>query len=414
MAKLWGGDGLHPLVEAYTVGEDFRIDGEHMLPYDLKASEAHATMLQKIGVLTAPELETLKKALAEISKLWHEGKFQVTRSQEDGHTAIEQYITEKFGEVGKKIHTGRSRNDQSLTMIRLFALDKVREMIKLAEELSKAARAKAESMKDIQMPGYTHMQRAMPTTVGTWLGSYASGWEDSVHLLKAALTVLDQNPLGSAAGFGINGLKLDRDETSKLMGFARTQENPMYCGLSRAMFENVALQAMSLAMVLSSRFATDMMMFTQQEAAFFALPDNFVTGSSIMPQKKNYDLFEIMRANGKVFGSLQMQIQETIIGLGSGYHRDLQCTKKAFVEACGICTSTLQLLIAAVPALTAKEHNLKKAMTEDLFVTDEVYKRVATGTPFREAYASAKADFFKRKAVQEADEVAASKAAKTS
>merc|ERR1712066_461089 len=218
------------------------------------------------------------------------------------------------------------------------------------------------------------------------------------HMLSAAITVLDQNPLGSAAGFGINGLKLDRASTAKHMGFAKVQENPMYCGLSRGMFENVALQAMSLAVVLSSRFATDMMMFTQQESGFFALPDSFVTGSSIMPQKKNYDVFEIMRANGKVFGSLQQQIQETIVGLGSGYHRDLQCTKKAFVEACELCSSTLELLIAAVPQLMVREEKLRGSMTEDLFVTDEVYRRVARGVPFREAYASAKADFFKRKA----------------
>merc|ERR1712151_420118 len=148
--------------------------------------------------------------------------------------------------------------------------------------------------------------------------------------------------------------------------------------------------------VLCSRFATDMMMFTQQEALFVSLPDQFVTGSSIMPQKKNYDLFEIMRANGKVFGSLQMQIQETIIGLGSGYHRDLQCTKKAFVEACELCTTSLKLLVAIIPELMAREDKLKGAMTEDLFVTDEVYRRVASGVPFREAYASAKADFFNK------------------
>merc|ERR1712151_23738 len=220
---------------------------------------------------------------------------------------------------------------------------------------------------------------------------------DSAHMLSGAIAILDQNPLGSAAGFGINGLKLDREATAKHMGFAKVQENPMYCGLSRGMFENVALQAMTLPVVLSSRFATDMMMFTQQETGFFALPDSFVTGSSIMPQKKNCDVFEIMRANGKVFGSLQVQIQETIIGLGGGYHRDLQCTKKAFVEACELCTSTLELLLAIIPELQVREDKLKGAMTEDLFVTDEVYKRVADGVPFREAYASAKADFFKRK-----------------
>mmetsp|Transcript_2877 Transcript_2877/g.6886 ORF Transcript_2877/g.6886 Transcript_2877/m.6886 type:complete len:414 (+) Transcript_2877:33-1274(+) len=412
MAKLWqgAGGGLHPLVEAYTVGEDYRFDGEYLLPYDLKASEAHACMLQKIGVLSAEELITLKKALKEIGDLWKKGDFKVTRSQEDGHTAIEQYITEKYGEVGKKIHTGRSRNDQSMTMIRLYSLERVREVQELASSLAAAAEARMSELRDIPMPGYTHMQRAMPTTVGTWLGSFAAGWKDSARFLEGAIGVLDQNPLGSAAGFGINGLQLDREETSKLMGFARTQTNPMYCGLSRGMFENVALQAMSLPMVLSSRFATDMMMFTQQETQFLALPDSFVTGSSIMPQKKNYDLFEIMRANGKVFGSLQMQIQETIVGLGSGYHRDLQCTKKAFIEACDLCISTLRLLKEALPALVVREEKLRGAMTEDLYVTDEVYKLVAAGKPFREAYGEAKEAFFKRKAEKEAGEAA--KAAK--
>mmetsp|Transcript_100351 Transcript_100351/g.279515 ORF Transcript_100351/g.279515 Transcript_100351/m.279515 type:complete len:414 (+) Transcript_100351:251-1492(+) len=411
MAKLWGGVGLHPLVESYTVGEDFRIDGEHMLPHDLKASEAHAEMLHGIGVLTAVEVATLKTALHEIRDAWHKGEFTVSRSQEDGHTAIEQYITEKYGEVGKKIHTGRSRNDQSMTMIRLFALEQVREVRRLVEELSKVATAKAKGYEAVPMPGYTHMQRAMPTTVAKWLDSFSCGWADAVHPLSGAIAVLDQNPLGSAAGFGINGLKLNRDDTTKRMGFARTQDNPMYCGLSRGTFENLALQAMSFPVVLCSRFATDMMMFTQQETRFVSLPDQFVTGSSIMPQKKNYDVFEIMRANGKVFGSLQQQIQETIVGLGSGYHRDLQCTKKAFVEACGLCTSTLKLLLEAIPALEVHEDHLKGAMTEDLYVTDEVYKKVAEGKPFREAYVAAKEDFFKRKAAKEASEKAA-KAAK--
>eukprot|EP00434_Breviolum_minutum_P005718 symbB.v1.2.005038.t1/scaffold291.1/size238869/3 len=404
MAKLWqgSGGGLHPLVEAYTVGEDYRLDGEVLLPYDLKASGAHATMLQKIGVLTTEELETLKKALKEIEDLWKKGDFKVTPSQEDGHTAIEQYITEKYGDVGKKIHTGRSRNDQSMTMIRLYSLEQLRQVRAMATDLATAAEARVPKLKEVAMPGYTHMQRAMPTTVGTWLDSFAQGWKDATNVLEGAINVLDQNPLGSAAGFGINGLALDREETAKVMGFAKVQSNPMYCGLSRGMFENVALQAMSFPMVLSSRFATDMMMFTQQETLFVALPDNFVTGSSIMPQKKNYDLFEIMRANGKVFGSLQMQIQETIIGLGSGYHRDLQCTKKAFIEACQLVTTTLELLKEAIPALQVREEKLKAAMTEDLYVTDEVYRLVAKGKAFREAYGEAKEAFFKRKAQQEA------------
>merc|ERR1719221_2452352 len=243
-------------------------------------------------------------------------------------------------------------------MIRLYALDKVRHVKKLVEKLASAVESKAQLHKAVPMPGYTHMQRAMPTNVGMWLGAFGCGWRDCAHMLNGAIAVLDQNPLGSAAGFGINGLKLDREATAKHMGFAKVQENPMYCGLSRGMFENTALQAMSLPVVLCSRFAADMMMFTQQETGFLALPDGFVTGSSIMPQKKNYDLFEIMRANGKVFGSLQQQIQATIMGLGSGYHRDLQCTKKAFVEACGLCTATLKLLIEAIPELTVHKERL--------------------------------------------------------
>lgn len=397
MAKLWGGAGLHPLVEAYTVGEDYRIDSEHLLGYDLRASEAHAEMLQGIGVLTQAELDTLKIAFSDIQDQWTAGTFTVSRQQEDGHTAIEQYITEKYGEVGKKIHTGRSRNDQSLTMIRLYALDKVREVRQLADALTNALQAKSRAHADVPMPGYTHMQRAMSTTVGTWLGAYAAGFRDASYPLEAAISVLDQNPLGSAAGFGINGLRLDRGATTRTMGFARTQENPIYCGLSRGFFENSALQAMSFPMILCARFATDIMMFTQQEFGFLRLPDCFVTGSSIMPQKQNYDLFEIMRANGKVFGSLQVQVQETIVGLGSGYHRDLQCTKKAFVEACGLCTSTLRLLLEAVPAFEVNEERLRGVMTDDLFVTDDVYKKVAEGMPFREAYACVKADFFKTK-----------------
>eukprot|EP00435_Cladocopium_sp_Y103_P038213 s1479_g10.t1 len=184
-------------------------------------------MLQKIGVLTAEELQTLKTALKEIEELWKKGDFKVSPSQEDGHTAIEQYITEKYGDVGKKIHTGRSRNDQSMTMIRLYSLEQLREVKATALDLASAAEARLPKLNAVAMPGYTHMQRAMPTSVGTWLGSFAQGWKDAAKVLDGAISVLDQNPLGSAAGFGINGLALDREETAKLMGFAAVQSNPM-------------------------------------------------------------------------------------------------------------------------------------------------------------------------------------------
>merc|ERR1712151_907990 len=254
--------------------------------------------------------------------------------------------------------------------------------------------AKAKDHHDVPMPGYTHMQKAMPTKLGIWLESFSHALQDSDRILKSTLALVNQNPLGSAAGFGINHLELDRKKTTELMNFERCQENVMYCGFSRGYFEMIVLQALNVPMVVASRFATDMMMFTQQETSFLSLPDQFVTGSSIMPQKKNYDLFEIMRTNGKVFASLQYQIQETIVGLGSGYHRDLQCTKKAFVDGVVLAMQTLGVLDVCVPEIIVHRERLEAAMTRDLFVTDEVYKRVAAGEPFREAYLDVKRSFF--------------------
>merc|ERR1719265_2509176 len=231
----------------------------------------------------------------------------------------------------------------------------------VAEKLAVAAKANEK----VAMPGYTHMQKAMPTTVGTWLESFSHALKDSDRVIQSTISMIDQNPLGSAAGFGINHLILDRKKTTELMNFERLQENVMYCGFSRGYFEMISLQAMNIPMVIASRFATDMMMFTQQETAFFSLPDQFVTGSSIMPQKKNYDLFEIMRANGKVFASLQSQVQSTSVGLGSGYHRDLQVTKKAFVEAVELAMDTLRLLDACLPELCVHRERLQAAMTKE-------------------------------------------------
>jgi len=392
--KLWQvGDGPHPLVEKYTVGEDFRIDGQHMIPFDVQASTAHAEMLCSIGVLTKPELEQAKKGLAEVEAEWREGRFEVTCSQEDCHTAIEQYLTTKYGDVGKKIHTGRSRNDQSLTMLRLYMKTRLQEFAELSNSVASKFSDLAKLHQDVPMPGYTHMQKAMPTTVGTWLGSFSDALRDADRVTQGTRDLVNQNPLGSAAGFGINHLVLDRKKTTELMNFERLQENVMYCGFSRGYFEMVSLQAMNIPMTIAARFATDMMMFTQQETAFFSLPAGFVTGSSIMPQKKNYDLFEIMRANGKVFASLQSQVQSTIVGLGSGYHRDLQVTKKAFVEAVELAMDTLRLLEASIPELVVHKERLQEAMTQELYVTDEVYKRVAAGELFRDAYLDVKKSY---------------------
>lgn len=385
--KLWqtGSDELRPLVESYTVGDDYKLD-QQLLPYDIKASIAHAGMLFEIGVINKTELSQLKDGLQQIQKKLNEGKFTISKSQEDGHTAIEQYLTEKYGEVGKKIHTGRSRNDQSLVMIRLFMKEKLEEVQNDLERLIQAFEKKSESNQKIPMPGYTHLQKAMPTTVGTWLESFSAALTDSKLVLEATMKIIDQNPLGSASGFGIEKVSLDRESTTKMLHFKKTQENPMYCGMSRGYFENVVLQSLSQPMIIASKFACDLLLFTMSEFAFFSLPDSFTTGSSIMPQKKNYDVLEVMRGNAKVFSAYQNEIQSIVASIGSGYQRDLQLTKKPFILGVNLCCDTIILLTEIIDSLMVNEANLKKSMTDDLYATEKVYKLVKKGMPFREAY----------------------------
>ncbi|MCJ8344582.1 lyase family protein [bacterium] len=370
--KLWQTmSGLHPLVEAYTTS-DIAAD-RILLPYDVQASSAHASMLNKIGVINDHEEEQLQQAFDEILALYNSDQFILSAEQEDCHTAIEQYITEKYGQVGKKIHTGRSRNDQALVMMRLYMKDQVQEIEEKMKDLQKAFQEASKKNENIPMPGYTHMQRAMPTTVGSFFDSYSCAFEDLSLLLPGLKSLIDQNPLGSAAGFGINHLELDRQETSDLMNLSRVQKNPMYCALSRGYFEHTILSTLGQLMILSSRFSVDMMLFTTQEFSYFSLSDEYVTGSSIMPQKKNYDLFEIMRGNSKLFFGYESQIRDLILGLGSGYHRDLGLTKTPFVQAIDLIQSTLSLLIEIVANLQVKEENLKKAMSKELFRCEKFF-----------------------------------------
>ncbi len=389
--KLWqtGNNQLNPLVEAFTVGDDYIFD-QRLLPYDIQGCLAHAEMLLKIGVINNEELSQAKKGLQEILDKWNKGKFIIERNQEDGHTAIEQYLTENFGEIGKKIHTGRSRNDQSLVMIRLFMKEKLLEIQTELLKLIRVLNKESQKNNQIKMPGYTHLQKAMPTTVGVWLDSFSSAFEDFLVILEATIKIIDQNPLGSASGFGIENLFLDREFTTKVLQFYKTQENPMYCGLSRGYFENIVLQTLSQPMIIAGKFANDMLLFTTQEFDFFSLPNEFTTGSSIMPQKRNYDLFEIMRGNIKIFNSYQNEIQNIISSIGSGYQRDLQLTKKPFVQGVYLCLNTVILLTNTVQSLQINYNNIEKAMTNDLYVTNEVYELVKKGKSFREAYSEIK------------------------
>lgn len=391
--KLWQVRGpLNSKVENFTVGDDYLLD-QKLLPYDIEASLAHAKMLKKIGVLKKEELNKLERGLNEILNLWHKGKFIITQGQEDGHTAIEIYLTKKFGDVGKKIHTGRSRNDQSLTMMRLYMTDELSKIEKLVNNLITVLNTKSKIYIKIPIPGYTHTQKAMPTTVGAWLDSFAQALIDLKPFIADLHKLLDQSPLGSAAGFGISNLNLDKKFTAKLLKFRKVQANPLYCGLSRGFFEGIFLNVFSPIMILIGRLANDLILFTTGEFDFFSLPDDMTTGSSIMPQKRNYDLLELTRAKINIFLSCQYQIDNIIKNLISGYHRDLQLTKKIFLNGVDLIKSCLEITLMVVQNLSVKEKNLRLAMTDDLYATEKIYKLVKKGVPFRQAYIKIKEEY---------------------
>lgn len=390
--KLWQIDtALHPLVQSYTAGDDVIYD-QQLVPYDVQGSKAHAKMLLSKGVINKDEYKALINQLDKLLADWQKGEFVITEEQEDAHTAIEQYLTSNLGDAGKKIHTGRSRNDQTTLMVRLYCKEQMKMIADKTKKLVKITNKKAKKIGNVPMPGYTHTQKAMPTSVNVWLGSYADAWQDCLINLEATNKLLDQNPLGSASGFGISNFDNDRELTTKELGFAKIQENPQYVGLSRGLFESSVLQSASHMMLINSRFASDMILFTTKEFGFFSLPNQFTTGSSIMPNKRNYDLFEIMRANTSTLMAAQQHVAMTYMKLVSGYNRDLQTMKGSLLSGLRITNDTLDLLTEVIPELIVNETALKEAMTDELFVTERVYDLVNQAMPFREAYLQIKKD----------------------
>mgnify|MGYP001559214748 CR=1 FL=1 len=396
MKKLWdkkGGTKINQAVEDYTVGVDYLLDLE-LLPYDIQGTMAHARMLHKIKILNKKELDILLRGLNKILSLWKQKKFKIDKSQEDSATAIEGYLTEHYGEVGKKVHAGRSRNDQVLTMTRLFSKESLLKIKEKTESLIQALEQQIKKQGKIKMPGYTHMQRAMPSSVYMWLGSYHDSLKDDLIFLDTTLEIIDQNPLGSAAGYGENILGLNRKFTTKELGFAKVQENPMYCGFSRGKFENLILQAVSNIMFDIGKVGSDLLLFTTKEFDFFTLPDSFRTGSSIMPQKKNYDVLELIRGNISIFIGYQRQIEDVIKNLPAGYNRDFQLTKEPFMKGIKLALETLSIMTLVIKNLQAKKKNLEEACTSELYATDEVLKLVKGGKSFREAYQEIKEKFY--------------------
>ncbi len=386
MNKLWQKDNLilDPIIEAFETKDDLILD-QNILPYDVEGSLAHAKMLNKIGILTKDELIKLEKGLTEILNLENNGEFNLQFGDEDIHTKIENYLTEKYGEVGKKIHTLRSRNDQVLTALRLYSKAEIRKIQKVIEELINSFENYNKQYGQISMPGYTHMQKAMPSSIGLWAESFIYSLKDDLNLLSTAYSLIDQSPLGSAAGYG-TPIKLDKKYTATLLKFKRVQENPIYCQQSRGKFEAFILSSLIQVLLTINKFASDVMLFSTSEFGFFKASSKITTGSSIMPQKKNLDLAELLRSKVHLVLGNFTQIASLSSNLISGYNRDLQDSKKPLMESLNITQDSLKVTKILLENLTPNPEKLISSMTEELFATEKALKLVLQGQSFRDAY----------------------------
>lgn len=388
MKKIWQKENMwttNKLVENYTVWVDYILDLE-LISYDIAWSKAHVKMLNKIWILTIDEKNILISWLKEILELSNKWDFKILKFQEDCHAAIEAYLTDKYWEVWKKIHTWRSRNDQILLTTRLFTLDKITEIIKLIEDLIISYESKIIEIWDIKMPWYTHMQKAMPSTVWMWLWSIKDSLKDDLIFVNAAKEINNQNPLWSVAWFWEDVFNLDREYTTKKLWIKKVQKNPMYCSYSRWKFENIILQSLSQVMMDLWKFASDLMLFSTKEFDYFTLSDDFKTGSSVMPQKKNWDVMELVRWNSNLFLGYEFQVKEIFKNLMSWYNRDFQLTKEPYIKWIKLASDTIKICNLVVNNLWVNKKTLEKACTDELYATQEAYKLVKWWKSFRDAY----------------------------
>jgi len=385
MTQLWKKKREpNPDILRFTSGEDPILD-QRLIPYDCKASIAHAKMLGKIGILTSEEVQKLVQELEHIILLHQEGQFTITAEQEDCHTAIENHLTKVLGALGEKIHTARSRNDQVIAALRLFYKEALTSIQEKTKELIKALEDLSQRFGSVVLPGYTHTRKAMPSSIALWAGGYREAFQDDLRLLDFVYDLMDQSPLGTGAGFGVP-LEIDRVFTAKEAGFSRVQENPIYVQLSRGKFESTLVHGLAQLLLDINRMATDLILFSMPEFGFFILPEAFCTGSSIMPQKKNPDVLELLRAKYHGVAARSQELQSLIANLISGYHRDLQLSKKPVMEALDTTRECIEMMTRVIQNLQVDEAACRKAMTKELFATEEVYALVRQGIPFREAY----------------------------
>jgi len=392
MKKLWQKNWeLNQLIETFETAGDLVLD-QKLVKYDVIGSLAHARGLNIIGIISTAELDLLKNGLSEIINLNDDNKFNLQPGDEDVHTKIENHLTEQLGEVGKKIHTGRSRNDQVLTTIRLFTKENLLQVWTEVLELAEAFLVLAEENKNVLMPGYTHMQRAMPSSIGMWAGSFAEGLLDDLKLLKTTYQLNDQSPLGSAAGYGVP-LNLDRQFVSDALGFAKVQNNSLYCQNSRGKIEGVVLASLITILQDINKFATDVLLFTTAEFGFLEVSSELCSGSSIMPQKKNVDLAELLRSKVHVLLGNYVQLISLSSNLVSGYNRDLQDSKKPLFESLELTVSCLSVAKMLVLGLKVNQKNIIVKITPEIFATHIALELVKKGIPFREAYRMAAKEY---------------------
>jgi len=385
MAKLWEKDySTDKLIEEFTVGRDYRLD-MNLIPSDCIASIAHARMLNSIDILSDEDFRKLKDELIHIIKDHKEGRFSIKLSDEDGHTAIENRLSEVCGDSGKRIHTGRSRNDQVVTCVRVFSRSMLLEIIDAGLSLTSTIVNFAEKNKDIPMPGRTHMQTAMPSSVGLWAGAFAEELADDMQMVYNALEIINQNPLGAAAGYGVP-LPLNRELTAELMGFPKVQNNVIYVNNSRGKFESVILDALDQVGLTLSKMAQDLILFSLPEFGYFKLPDELCTGSSIMPQKKNPDGLELTRSASAVISGASAEVKNIIRSLPSGYNRDFQAAKEPFIKGNRMALNVIRVMDLTMNKLQVNEDQLIAGFTSDIHATDAALEMVAAGSTFREAY----------------------------
>lgn len=383
--KLWEKDTrTDHIIEVFTIGKDKDLD-LLLAPYDVIASKAHAKMLCKTGLITEQELQQLLTGLSEIEQHIQEGKFKINDGIEDIHSQIEFYLTLRFGETGKKIHTGRSRNDQVLTAIKLYLKQELITIRTKSLHLKSQFETSAIKFKGIILPGYTHFQVAMPSSFEMWLNAYAESIEDDLELLEAAYAICNKNPLGSAAGYGTN-FNIDRAFTTKEMGFATYNKSPVYAQMTRGKSEKVVAIALASLAHSISRFSYDVCLYLCQNFNFISFPKELTTGSSIMPHKKNPDVFELLRAKCNVIQGLPNQLTLLTTNLPSGYHRDMQITKELIFPAVEQLKECLDVLNYILPQMIVNESCADDNKYKYMYSVNEVNELVMQGMPFREAY----------------------------